>query len=213
LAKTSRAAVAATVSPSSSPQKRPQSALGNTLCSKFKNGKLPGKDAGLDANFVKEKEGMFDFQILYPRNLFEVGAKFAPLFIKVAQYRRGKIEPVFIFNNEYFTKALTDLVDNQKVDGVYPDLGLPYLNDVIREIDVVATRVKKYDDDDTQEWCHGKLLTTHLTTFVKCAASAEGTLDRINGFTEWIQIQLSEISEDNIKVYYPFENLFEHGTT
>jgi hypothetical protein len=94
---------------------------------------------------------MFDLHILYPRNLFEVGAKFAPLFIKVVQYHRGNIEPVFIFNNEYFTKALTDLVDNQKVDGVYPDLGLPYLNAVIREIDVTATRAKKFDDDDTHE--------------------------------------------------------------
>jgi hypothetical protein len=70
-------------------------------------------------------------QILYPINLFDVGAKFGPLFIKVVQYCRGKIEPVFIFNNEYLTKALTDLVDNQKVNGVYPDLGLPYLNAAI----------------------------------------------------------------------------------
>jgi hypothetical protein len=113
--------------------------LGNTLRSKFKKGKLPGKDVGVDANYVKEKEGMFDLHILYPRNLFDVGAKFAPSFIKVVQCRRGKIEPVFIFNNEYLTKALTDLVDNQKVDGVYPDLGLPYLNAAIREIDVTAT--------------------------------------------------------------------------
>jgi hypothetical protein len=131
LAKKSPAAVAATVSPSSSPQKCPQSALGNTLRSKFKKGKLPGKDDGVDANYVKEKEGTFDLQILYPRNLFDVGAKFSPLFIKVVQYRRGKIEPVFIFNNEYFTKALMDLVDNQKANGVYPDLGIPYLNATI----------------------------------------------------------------------------------
>jgi hypothetical protein len=83
LAKTSPAAVAATVSPSSSPQKRPQSDLGNTICSKFKKGKLPGKGAGVDANYLKKKEGTFDLQILYPRNVFDVGAKFAPLFIKV----------------------------------------------------------------------------------------------------------------------------------
>jgi hypothetical protein len=101
-------------------------------------------------------------QILYPINLFDVGAKFAPLFIKVVQYRRGKIEPVFIFDNEYFTKVLMDLIDNQKVNWVYPDLGLPYLNAAIREIDVVATRAKKFDEDDTQECCHGKCLTTHL---------------------------------------------------
>jgi hypothetical protein len=155
---------------------------------------------------------MFHLQIFYPRNLFEVGAKFAPLFIKVVQYRREKIEPVFVFNNEYFTKAFTDLVDNQKVDGVYPDLGLPYLNAAIREIDVAATRAKKFDDDDTQEFHHGKFLTTHLTTFVKCAASADGTLDFIKGFAEWMQIQLSESAEDDGKVYYPFENIFEHGT-
>jgi hypothetical protein len=88
----------------------------------------------LDAHYVKEKEGTFDLQILYLRNLFDVGAKFVPLFIKVVQYRRGNIEPVFIFNNKYFTKALTDPLDNQKVNGVYPDLGLQYLNAVIREI-------------------------------------------------------------------------------
>jgi hypothetical protein len=108
---------------------------------------------------------------------------------------------------------LTYLVDNHKVDGVYPDLGLPYLNAAIREVDVVATRAKKFDDDDTQECCHGKFLTTHLTTFVKCAASADGTLDRVKGFAEWMQIQLSESAEDDGKVYYPFENLFEHGAT
>jgi hypothetical protein len=190
--------------------------LGNTLRSKFKRGKLPVKDDGVDANYVKEKEGMFDLQIIYPINLFKVGAKCAPFFIKVVQYRRGKIEPDFIFNNEYFTKALTDLVGNQKVDGVYPDLGLSYLNAAIREIDVAATHAKKFDDDDTQEcqeFCHGKLLTTHLTNFLKCAASADGTLDRIKGFVEWMQIQLSESAEDDGKVYYPFENLFEHGAT
>jgi hypothetical protein len=213
LAKTSPSAVAETVSPSSSPQKRPQSALGNTLHSKFKKGKLPGKYAGVDANYVKEKEGTFDLQILYPRNLFDVGAKFAPLFIKVVQYRRGNIEPVFIFKNEYFTKALTDLVDNHKVNGVYTDLGLPYLNAAIQDIDVVATRAKKFDEDDTQECRHGKFLTTHLTTFVKCAASSDDTLDRIKGFVEWMQIQLSESAEDDGKSYYPFENIFEHGIT
>jgi hypothetical protein len=209
----SPAVVAATVSPRSSPQKCPQSALGNTLRSKFKKGKIPGKDAGVDTDYVKEKEGLFDLQILYPRNLFEVGAKFDPLFIKVVQYRRGKIEPIFIFNNEYFTKALTDLVDNQKVDGVHPDLGIPYLNAAIREIDVAATCAHKFDDDDTQECRHGKLLTTHLTVFVKCAASAYGTLDRTKGFAEWMQIQLSGSAEDDEKLYHPFENLFEHGAT
>jgi hypothetical protein len=135
---------------------------------------------------------MFDLQIMYPRNLFDVGVQFAPLFIKVVQYRFGKIEPVFIFNNEYFTKALPDLADNQKVNGVYPDLGLPYLNADIREIDGVATRAKKFDEDDTQECRHGKFLTTHLTTFMKCAASSDDTLDHIKGFVEWMQIQLSE---------------------
>jgi hypothetical protein len=158
LAKKSPAAVAATVSPSFSPQKRPQSALDNTLRSKFKKGKLPGKDDGVDANYVKEKEGTFDLQILYPRNLFDV-FKFAPLFIKVVQYRRGKIEPFFIFNNEYFTNAMTDLVDNQKVNGVCSDLGLPYLNADIREIDVVANCAKKFDEDDTQECRYGIFLT------------------------------------------------------
>jgi hypothetical protein len=53
LAKIYPAAVAATVSPSASPQKRPQSALGNTLCSKFKKGKFPVKYDGVDANYVK----------------------------------------------------------------------------------------------------------------------------------------------------------------
>jgi hypothetical protein len=180
-------------------------ALGNTLRSKFKKGKLQGKDNGGGANYVKEKEGMFYLHILYPRSLFEVRSKFSPLFIKFVQYHRGKIEPAFVFNNEYFTKSLTDLIDNHKVDGVYPDLGLPYLNDAIQEIDGVATRAKKFDDDDTQECRHGKFLTTHLTTFVKCAASADGTLDRIKGFAEWMQIQLSESAEDDRKVYYPFE--------
>jgi hypothetical protein len=175
--------------------------------------KIPGKDAGVDANYVKEKEGTFDFQILYPINLFDVGAKFAPLFIKVVQYRRGKIEPAFIFNNEYFTKALRDLVDNQKVNGVYPDLGLPYPNAAIQEIDVVDTRAKKFDADDTQECRHVKFLTTHLTTFVKCDSSSDDTLDRIKGFAEWMKIQLSESAEDDGKAYYPFENLFEHGAT
>jgi hypothetical protein len=95
---------------------------------------------------------------------------------------------------------LTDLIDNQKFDGVYPDLGFPYLSAAIREIDVAATRAKKFDDDDTQECRHGKFLTTHLTTFVKCAGSADGTLDRIKGFAEWMQIQLSESAEDDGKV-------------
>jgi hypothetical protein len=213
LAKTFPAAVAVTVIPSSSTQKRPQSALGKTVRSKFKKGNLPGKDAGVDANYVKEKEGSFDLQILYPINLFDVGEKFAPLFIKVAQYLRGKIEPIFIFNNEYFTKALTDLVDNQKVNGVYPELGLPYLNAASGEIDVVATRANKFDEDDTQECRHGKFLSTHLTTFVKCAASSDDTLDYIKGFAEWMQIQLSESTEEDGIAYYPFENIFEHGAT
>jgi hypothetical protein len=108
---------------------------------------------------------------------------------------------------------LTHLVDNHKVDGVYPDLGLPYLHADTQEIDVAATAAKNFDDDDNQECHHGKFLTTHLTTFVKCAASADVTLDRIKGFSEWIQIQLSESAEDYGKAYYPFGILFEHGTT
>jgi hypothetical protein len=78
---------------------------------------------------------------------------------------------------------------------------------------VVATRAKKFDDDATQECRHGKFLSTHLTNFVKCAASAAGTLDRVKGFAEWMQIQLSDSAEDDGKVYYSFENLFEHGAT
>jgi hypothetical protein len=108
---------------------------------------------------------------------------------------------------------LTDLVDNQKVNGVYYDLGLPYLNAAMREIDVVATRAKKFDEDDTQECHRGKCLTTHLTTFVKCTASSDDTLDRIKGFAEWMQLQLSESAEDDGKAYYPFENIFEHCAT
>jgi hypothetical protein len=53
LAKTSPAAVAATVSSRSSPQKRPQLAFGYTLRSKFKKGKLPEKYDGVDANYVQ----------------------------------------------------------------------------------------------------------------------------------------------------------------
>jgi hypothetical protein len=53
---------------------------------------------------------------------------------------------------------------------------------------VVATRTKNFDEDDTQECGHGKLLSTHLTTFVKCAAYSDDTLDRIEGFAEWMQI-------------------------
>jgi hypothetical protein len=56
-------------------------------------------------------------------------------------------------------------------------------------------------------------LATHLTTFVKCDVSADGTLDRIKGFTEWMKIQLSMSAKDDGKLYYPFENLFEHGAT
>jgi hypothetical protein len=43
--------------------------------------------------------------------------------------------------------------------------------------------------------------------------SSDGTLDRIKGIAEWMQIQLSESAEDDGKVYYPFENIFEHGAT
>jgi hypothetical protein len=99
------------------------------------------------------------------------------------------------------------------VNGVYPDLGIPYLNAAIREIDVVVTPAKKFDEDDTQEFRHEKFLSTHLTTFVKCDASSDDTLDRIKGFAEWMQIQLSESDEDDGKAYYPFENIFEHGAT
>jgi hypothetical protein len=205
--------VAATVSPRSYPQKRHSRLWVVLFDPSSRRANYQEKMLGGGANYVKEKEGMFDLQILYPINLFEVGDKFSPLFIKVVQYRRGKIEPAFFLNNEYFTKALADLADNQKVYGVYPDLGLPYLNAAIQEIDVAATRANKFDDDDTQECLHGKFLTTHLTTFVKYAASADGTLDRIKGFAEWMQIQLSESAEEDGKVYYPFENLFEHGAT
>jgi hypothetical protein len=48
---------------------------------------------------------------------------------------------------------------------------------------------------------------------VKCAASAYVTLDNVKGFVEWMQIQLIESAKDDGKVYYPFENLFEHGAT
>jgi hypothetical protein len=84
LAKTSPTIVAATVSTSSSPQKRPQLAVGNTLRSKFKKGKLPGKYAGVDANYVRGKEGTFDLHILYTIHLFDVGAKLLPCLSKLS---------------------------------------------------------------------------------------------------------------------------------
>jgi hypothetical protein len=96
LAKTSPTAVSATGSPSSSPQKRPQLALGNTLCSKFKKGKLPGKDSGVDANYVKEKEGTFDLQIIYPINLFDVGASLLPCLSKLSSSAMERLS-LFLF--------------------------------------------------------------------------------------------------------------------
>jgi hypothetical protein len=213
LAKTTGFATAATVSPTSSPKKRSESALGNRFRTQFKKGKLPGKDAGVDANYDKEKEGMFDLEILYPKNAFDVGAKFVPLYIKVVQYRNGKIEPVFCYNNEYFTKAFTELVENQKVNGEYPDTELPYLNAAIREIGVVPTRSMKFDDKNEQGCKSGKFYMTHLMTFVKCAESVADTLDRIKGFAEWMMVQLSTSAEEDGKVYYPFENLFASCAT
>jgi hypothetical protein len=58
-----------------------------------------------------------------------------------------------------------------------------------------------------------KTLDHPLNYLCEVTASSDNTLDRIKGFAEWMQIQLSESAQDDGKAYYPFENLFEHDAT
>jgi hypothetical protein len=107
------------------PTKKPYSAVASNLSKAFKGAAFAGRKSTTTArNFALDKEGKLFVQVLYPDNAFTDGVSFTTLYIKVVQYKGGKIFPVWYFNNNFFTAAFKDVL--KSTSGV--DLGSDWLN-------------------------------------------------------------------------------------
>jgi hypothetical protein len=81
------------VSPGS-PTKNPYSAVASNLSKAFKGAAFAGRKSTSARNLALDKEGKLFVQVLYPDNEFTDGVSFTTLYIKVVQYKGGKIVPV-----------------------------------------------------------------------------------------------------------------------
>jgi hypothetical protein len=106
------------------PTKKPYSAVASNLSKAFKGAAFPGRKSTTACNLALDKEGKLFVQVLYPDNEFTDGVSFTTLYIKVVQYKGGKIFPVWYFNNIFFTAAFKDVL--KSTSGV--DLGSDWLN-------------------------------------------------------------------------------------
>jgi hypothetical protein len=88
-----------------SPTKNLYSAVASNLSKSFKGANFAGRKSTGVCNVALEKEGKLCVQVLYPDNVFTDGASFTTLYIKVVQYKGGKVVPVWYCNNIFFTAA------------------------------------------------------------------------------------------------------------
>jgi hypothetical protein len=191
------------VSPGS-PTKKPYSAVASNLSKAFKGAAFAGRKSTTTArNLALDKEGKLFVQVLYPDNEFTDGVSFTTLYIKVVQYKGGKIVPVWYFNNNFFTAAFKDVL--KSTSGV--DLGSDWLNYAMKFLVETKTRDTCFGSD-VQKLRQDKWPVTHLATYVKCGDTREDTVSRVKAVAECVMTYLSESVGEGDEMYYPFEEAF-----
>jgi hypothetical protein len=81
-----------------SPTKKP-SGVASNISKAFKGASFIGRESTGARNAALEKEGNLFFQVLHPENVFTGGISFTTLYIKVVQYKGGKVVHVWYYNN------------------------------------------------------------------------------------------------------------------
>jgi hypothetical protein len=82
-----------------SPTKTPYSAIASNLSKAFKGTAFAGRRSTGARNVALENEGKLFIQVRYPDNGFTDGVSFTTLYIKVVQYKGGKVVPAWYCNN------------------------------------------------------------------------------------------------------------------
>jgi hypothetical protein len=77
-----------------SPTKNPYSAVASILSKAFKVAAFAGRKSTGARNVALEKEGKLFVQVIHPDNVFSAGVSFTTFYIKVVQYKGGKVVPV-----------------------------------------------------------------------------------------------------------------------
>jgi hypothetical protein len=152
--------LASVVSPGS-PTKNPYSAVASNLSKAFKGAAFAGRKSTGARNLALDKEGKLFVQVLYPDNEFTDRVSFTTLYIKVVQYKGGKIFPVWYFNNIFFTAAFKEVL--KSTSGV--DLGSDWLNYAMNLLVETKTRDTCFRTD-VQKLRQDKWHVTHLATYV-----------------------------------------------
>jgi hypothetical protein len=82
-----------------SPTKQPYSAVASNISKAFKLASFAGRKSTGARNAALEKEGKLFVQVLSPDNVFTSGVSFTTLYIKVVEYKGGKVVPAWYCNN------------------------------------------------------------------------------------------------------------------
>jgi hypothetical protein len=113
------------------PTKKTYSTVASNLSKAFKCANFAGRKSSGARNAALEKEGKLFFQVLYPDNVFTAGLFFTTLYIKVVQYKGGKVFPMWYCNTNFFTAAFKEVLKSTM--GV--NLGSEWLNYAIKFMD------------------------------------------------------------------------------
>jgi hypothetical protein len=79
--------------------KNPYSTLASSISKAFKGAAFVDRESTGAHNVALEKEGTLFVQVIYPDNVFTAGVSFKTLYIKVVQYKSGKVFPVWYCDN------------------------------------------------------------------------------------------------------------------
>jgi hypothetical protein len=125
------------------------------------------------------------------------------LYIKVVQYKGGKVVPVWDCNNNFFTAAFKEVL--KIPSGV--DLGSEWWKYAMIFLVETKTRDTCFGDD-VQKLRQDKWPVTHLATYLKCGDTREDTRARAKAVAEYVMTYLYERVGEGDKMYYPFEEAF-----
>jgi hypothetical protein len=164
-----------------SPKKKPYSAVASNLSKAFKGAAFTGRKSTGARNVALENEGKLFVQVLYPENVFTAGVSFTTLYIKVVQYKGGKIVPAWYCNNVFFTAAFKEVL--KSTSGV--NLGSEWLNYAMNFMVEIKTRDTCFGVD-VQKLRQDKWPVTHMATYLKCGDTREDTVARVKAVAECV---------------------------
>jgi hypothetical protein len=125
------------------------------------------------------------------------------LYIKVVQFKGGKVVPVWYCNSIFSTAAFKEVL--KSTSGV--DLGSEWLNYAMKFMVDTKTRDTCFGAD-VQKLRQDKWPVTRMATYLKCGDTREDTVARVKAVSECVMTYLSESFGEGDEMYYPFEEAF-----